>query len=50
MFTIQLSRSAFQSVACLLLAVIIVSGSLTIGAVGVIRSSNRRSLQLAKNA
>ena len=33
MFAIQLSRNVFQSVACMLLAAFIVSGSLTIGAV-----------------
>jgi hypothetical protein len=33
MFVIQLSRNVFQSVACLLLAACIVSGSLTVGAV-----------------
>jgi hypothetical protein len=50
MFTIQLSRSAFQSVACLLLAVIIVSGSLTIGAVGVQSLEQQAIAALAKNA
>jgi hypothetical protein len=33
MFAIQLSRNVFQTVACLALAAVIVSGSLTIGAV-----------------
>jgi hypothetical protein len=50
MFTIQLSRSAFQSVACLLLSVIIVSGSLTIGAVGVQSLEQQAIAALAKNA
>jgi hypothetical protein len=50
MFTIQLSRSAFQSVACLLLAVIIVSGSLTIGAVGVQSLEQQAIAAVAKNA
>jgi hypothetical protein len=34
MFAIQLSRNVFQSAACMLLAVIIVSGSLAVGAAG----------------
>ena len=50
MFTIQLSRSPFQSVACLLLAAIIVSGSLTIGAVGVQSLEQQAIAALAKNA
>ena len=33
MFAIQLSRNVFQSVACMVLAFVIVSGSLTVGAV-----------------
>lgn len=50
MFTIQLSRSAFQSVACLLLSAIIVSGSLTIGAVGAQSLEQQAIAALAKNA
>ena len=34
MFTIQLSRNVFQSATCMLLSVMIVTASLTIGAFG----------------
>lgn len=34
MFTIQMSRNVVQSAACMLLSVIIVSASLTIGVLG----------------
>ena len=35
MFTIQMSRSVFQSVACMLLSVMIVITTLTMGTLGV---------------
>jgi stage V sporulation protein SpoVS len=50
MFTIQQSRNVFQSVACMLLAVIIVSGSLTIGAVGAQSLEQQAIAALAQNA
>lgn len=34
MFAIQLTRNVLQSVACMLLSVVIVSGSLAVGAIG----------------
>ena len=34
MFAIQLSRNVFQSAACMLLSVIIVTASLTVGVLG----------------
>jgi hypothetical protein len=50
MFTIQLTRNVFQSAACLLLSVIIVSGSLTIGAVGAQSLEQQAIAALAQNA
>ena len=50
MFTIQQPRNVLQSVACMLLAVIIVSSSLTIGAVGAQSLEQQAITALAKNA
>lgn len=43
MFAIQMSRNVVQSAACMLLSVIIVTASLTIGALGADAAAQRSS-------
>ena len=50
MFAIQLSRNVFQSAACMLLAVIIVSGSLAVGAVGVLSLEQQATTEFSRRA
>ena len=50
MFAIQLSRNVFQSAACLLLAAVIVSASLTLGAVGIQSAEHAATAAIARQA
>lgn len=50
MFAIQLSRNVFQSAACMLLAVIIVTAGLTMGAVGIQSMEQQAIAALTRNA